>query len=299
MATNPTGRGVGEDLSFTTANSNPVANDRALHAPAIGVGTVVYSVGETSDADADARTLTVLNYAGSGSTSSEDNQIVYRSSGFVGSEIIEVQVSDDYGGSDLATVTLRNVAPVASADRFTISAGGTTFTVLANDSDADSDALVITDVSAVAGGTVTSDGQKLTYIPGEGFRGFDQFTYTVSDGHGGTASAEVTVLADYSVARTVAMKNDEVPGGGAAVWTRFGAPSIFSQGTKAGWLATTKSASERSEAIFSGQIGAPVLRVRAGDAAPDGHGTALSGGVKFRHFRSQCSVAITLLLSPR
>ena len=45
--------------------------------------------------------------------------------------------------------------------------------------------------------------------------------------------AEIVVKAR---ARTLAAKGAEVPGGDGAVWQKLGMPSIFEQGTGAGWL---------------------------------------------------------------
>ena len=73
--------------------------------------------------------------------------------------------------------------------------------VLANDSDMDGDALTVTSVAQPPQGTVAigTDG-TLTYAPQADSSGIDTFTYTISDGRGGFASAEVTV--------TVAAVND-------------------------------------------------------------------------------------------
>ena len=66
----------------------------------------------------------------------------------------------------------------------------------ANDSDPDSDPLTIVSVSATStnGGSVVLSGGSITYTPVAGFTGLDQFTYTVSDGRGGTTSGQVTLF---------------------------------------------------------------------------------------------------------
>jgi hypothetical protein len=112
-------------------------------------------------------------------------------------------------------------------DLFQVGAQGATLAVLTNESDQDGDALVISSVGVASGGTVTTDGAALTYTPSNSFRGIDELTYTISDARGGSATAKVTVRADYPVVRTLAMKSDEVPGGEGAVWQRLGVPSIF------------------------------------------------------------------------
>jgi Bacterial Ig domain/FG-GAP-like repeat len=89
-----------------------------------------------------------------------------------------------------------NRPPVAVADRASLVCdGAVVISVLANDSDPDGDALKIVGVSRPANGTAkpTADGKRIRYEPRRRFRGTDQFTYTISDGHGGTASAIVKV----------------------------------------------------------------------------------------------------------
>jgi hypothetical protein len=70
--------------------------------------------------------------------------------------------------------------------------------VLANDTDPNGDALVITGVTPGAQGAVADNGNgTLTYTPGTNFNGADSFTYAIGDGRGGadTASVMVSVLA--------------------------------------------------------------------------------------------------------
>ena len=64
--------------------------------------------------------------------------------------------------------------------------------VLANDEDPDGDPLTVVSVSQPASGSVTNNGDFVTYSPASGFQGEDSFSYTVSDGTD-TASATVTV----------------------------------------------------------------------------------------------------------
>lgn len=72
-----------------------------------------------------------------------------------------------------------------------------TIRVLDNDSDPDTDPLSIQSLGDPAhGSAVANDNGTITYTPDPGFRGTDQFAYTVSDGHGGTASALVGIGID-------------------------------------------------------------------------------------------------------
>ncbi len=67
--------------------------------------------------------------------------------------------------------------------------------LLANDTDADLDTLVLDGFSATSynGGTITEEFGILTYKPATGYIGLDGFTYTISDGWGGTASGSVII----------------------------------------------------------------------------------------------------------
>jgi hypothetical protein len=68
--------------------------------------------------------------------------------------------------------------------------------VLINDTDPDGDTLTVSgyDATSVRGGTVSCTAAgACTYNPAANFNGADTFTYTVSDGKGGTDSATVTV----------------------------------------------------------------------------------------------------------
>ncbi|MEM0962806.1 MAG: tandem-95 repeat protein [Bacteroidota bacterium] len=92
------------------------------------------------------------------------------------------------------TVTSSNTAPLASDDTAETDAGTAVFIdVLSNDSDADADQLSITSVTAPSEGTASIASGQVRYAPRVGFAGSDSFSYTISDGKGGTASASVQV----------------------------------------------------------------------------------------------------------
>lgn len=87
-----------------------------------------------------------------------------------------------------------NKAPDTTADTATTTPGAAvTINVLANDTDADGDALTVTNVSRPQFGQATTNGQSVTYRSNPTFNGVDTFSYFVSDGKGGTAANSVTV----------------------------------------------------------------------------------------------------------
>jgi hypothetical protein len=82
------------------------------------------------------------------------------------------------------------------------SAGPTALAVKANDTDIDGDTLLITAATNGAHGAVaiTGGGTGLTYDPAQLYFGSDVFSYTISDGHGGsdTATVLLTVVKDIT-----------------------------------------------------------------------------------------------------
>ena len=92
----------------------------------------------------------------------------------------------------------RNNVPIAGTD-LVVGTGGEQSviplaTLLANDVDFDGDRLKITAVGNALNGTVHLDGQgNVVFTPAPDFSGEASFTYSVSDGHGGTASGLVKV----------------------------------------------------------------------------------------------------------
>lgn len=95
-------------------------------------------------------------------------------------------------GNDTCVV---NVTPFAVDDSAVATTGfPTRINVQANDADADGDSLTTTEATDPPNGTAsTNPDNTVTYRSTCGFSGFDTFTYTVSDGQGGTDSALVTV----------------------------------------------------------------------------------------------------------
>lgn len=110
--------------------------------------------------------------------------------------------TDRRGGFSTATVTVNvDGLPVASADTAVATAGqATIINVLANDSDPDNDPLTITSVTtpqiggvALGNVSITDAGKTVTYTPNPGTIGIHTFSYTITDGKGGFATAQVNV----------------------------------------------------------------------------------------------------------
>jgi hypothetical protein len=110
--------------------------------------------------------------------------------------------AENYGyySSGVTAQATTKALPVANEDTITRSAGtnGTKVsisTLLANDTDADGDALTISSVSSTSqfGASVQLSGAWVFYIPSTEITNDDSFTYVVSDGFGGSATGTVHV----------------------------------------------------------------------------------------------------------
>ena len=118
-----------------------------------------------------------------------------------GNDTFTYTLDDDDGSMDTATVNVAitpvNDDPLAGDDALTVRVNGAAkpIDVLADDTDVEGDTLLVTETSASPKGTVTitGGGTGLTYQPGRRGERADSFTYTVSDGHGGTATGNVAV----------------------------------------------------------------------------------------------------------
>jgi len=93
--------------------------------------------------------------------------------------------------------TPTNQPPVANTDSAT-TAQNTAVTIaastlLANDTDANGDSLSLTGVSNPVNGSVTFSNGNVIFTPSTNFTGNASFDYSISDGFGGTSSANVSV----------------------------------------------------------------------------------------------------------
>ena len=189
-------------LNVTGINDAPIANNDSfsgVHGKPIS-GNVL-----ANDTDQDGDTLAAfaatINTASGGLVTllANGNFTYTPAAKFVGADSFTYTALDGKGGSATATVTLNvtNTGPIARGDNYTTQFGnGLSGNVLANDTDADGDALSVT-----PGEFTTAQGAKVvlkadgafTWTPGEAHIGNDSFQYTVSDGFGGTSTATAVI----------------------------------------------------------------------------------------------------------
>ncbi|MCB9947198.1 MAG: tandem-95 repeat protein [Rhodospirillaceae bacterium] len=187
-------------------NAAPVAGDdtAATAADTALVLSVADLLANDSDADGDALSLAGFTQPAHGTlVDNGDGTLTYTpDAGYAGADSITYTVTDGTATAS-ATVAITvtdpaNTAPVAGDDALAatedtalvISIAG----LLANDGDADGDALALAGFAQPAHGTLADNGDgTLTYTPAPDFNGIDTFTYTVGDGRGGFSTAEVEI----------------------------------------------------------------------------------------------------------
>ncbi|WP_128636333.1 beta strand repeat-containing protein [Bradyrhizobium lupini] len=199
-----------QDAPIATGDTFITAEDTA---------TTISVLANDSDPDGDTLTITgidgtaivtgaTVSVTGGTVTLNANGTLTFSpAANYNGSTSFTYTISDGNGGSATATVngtvTAVNDAPVAGNDSFTtLEDTPITLDVRGNDSDVDGDTLTITQINgtgivtgatvSVTGGTVTLNANgTLTFTPAANYNGSPSFTYTVSDGNGGTATATV------------------------------------------------------------------------------------------------------------
>ncbi|WP_249999544.1 Ig-like domain-containing protein [Actinoplanes sp. M2I2] len=203
------GRGgtAGGTVTAGVVNTAPNARDDAI---TTDTDTAVVITPATNDTDlnGDALQVTAITVPGDGSASlAADGSVTYTPrAGFFGTDTFTYSIRDAPGLTDsaLVTVTVRNAAPIAVDDRFTVRPGlTTTLDLLANDRDPNTgQALSIATLGAPAKGAVTRVGGAVTYRPYALTEGTDTFTYVLTDDLGATDTGTVTIVIDAAPTAT-------------------------------------------------------------------------------------------------
>ena len=180
------------DGPATNADSASVAEDGTVDVPVLA-----------NDTDADGDTLSVVSVTqGAHGTVAinPDKTVRYTPvANYNGQDVFTYTASDGHGGSGtgtvLITVTAVNDAPTANTDSASVTEDGTVnVNVLGNDTDPEGNVLSVATVTQGAHGAVVINPDKtVKYTPAANYNGPDAFTYTVSDGNGGTSSATVSI----------------------------------------------------------------------------------------------------------
>jgi len=186
-------------VSVALVNDPPSAVDDASTTLEDTPSTIAVLLND-SDPDGDALAVKSVTRPSHGTALPSGKSVIYTPSpNYAGPDAFTYTISDGNSGTATATVSIvvlpANDPPTAQDDiQTTPEDAPVTVAVLGNDSDPDGDDLRVQSVGQPTHGTVTGGGSFVAYTPNPGFNGVDSFTYTVSDGHGGTDRAQVTIV---------------------------------------------------------------------------------------------------------
>ncbi|GAN76151.1 DUF4082 domain-containing protein [Acidisphaera rubrifaciens] len=189
VAANVSGASVTENTATSFSAASLLAGATDPYGYALSIGAVSNPAGGTVSYDASAQTVTFTPTAG-----------------YTGPGGFNFTVVDGHGGSITATDSLTVTAPppvVANVTGLTTPEGTAetipAATLLAGDTDPRGLPLSITGVSNPSGGTVSynASAQTVTFTPTAGYAGPASFTFSVTDGQGGFASATAGLTVTY------------------------------------------------------------------------------------------------------
>jgi len=185
-------------INLAAVNDAPVANT----APIAGIeDTVVTGRVIATDVDGDALSYTLVSAPTHGAlTFASDGSYTYApSANYNGTDTFVYQVSDGNGGVTNVVQTIQvasvNDAPTTVGfDAVSLNSAPVAGTLTAQDVDGDALTFALAANGGPSHGTVSiaPDG-SFVYTPANGYDGADAFTYVVSDGKGGTATATVSL----------------------------------------------------------------------------------------------------------
>ncbi|MCG8426749.1 MAG: cadherin-like domain-containing protein, partial [Chromatiales bacterium] len=192
-------------VTIEVINDGPIAgNDEAFTNQ--GVAITIDVLANDTDANGDTMELVSVTQPTNGSASIENGKIVYQpAADFVGTNTFNYTIKDAAGATSSAQVVvtvsdIANTPPVAVNDwHITPYMSRINVKVLANDYDPDGDKLTVVSIdnlpSPEIGTYEINDNGSITLTP-TGWSGKTVLTihYTISDGRGGTDTAELSIL---------------------------------------------------------------------------------------------------------
>ena len=229
-------------VSASTVNQPPIANAGPDQSVGAGATVQLTSAGSSDPEGSPLGYFWSMLNKPAGSVADFVNNANAPNPTFVadlkGTYVAQLIVNDGVLNSapDTVQVTAANRAPVAVDDSYTVAQGGALAVnaatgVLANDSDADGDALTAILVGATPTGLVFNSDGSFTYTPPAGFSGTTTFQYKANDGIADSNTVTVTItvtpgLPTVTVVATTptAAETGLVPG--VFTFTRTG-PSTF------------------------------------------------------------------------
>jgi len=158
-------------------------------------------LGNDDDPDGEAISIRSLSTPANGTVSKTafGTALYTPRANYAGPDNFTYEVADPRYGRATGTVSIDVLpmpdAPVAVADRADVVSGrSTTIDVLANDKDADGEALNVESVTTPSQGSVAIEANQVRYSSPSGFSGTVTLSYEVADPTGRSSSATVTVV---------------------------------------------------------------------------------------------------------
>jgi len=195
-------------LTVTPVNDPPVALDETVTVdeavwPVKTTTKLINLADNISDVDGTAQIYQITDIS-VGKAVNNNGIVTYTVDGdYSGTATFKYNVMDSDGATATATVTInvtpQNDPPAAEDDKdiTTFEDTPVNIDVLSNDLEPEGDTLSVVSATNLSHGTVAIESDNtITYTPENDFYGNDSFTYTVSDGNGGTATANVYVTVD-------------------------------------------------------------------------------------------------------
>jgi hypothetical protein len=187
-------------LTVTPVNDPPVAVNDSITVAEDSTNNLINVITNDYDIENDVLTIISVTQPLHGSSSTSSGFVFYSpAANYNGQDTFTYTISDGNGGTSIGTifitVTPMNDPPIANDDTATVAEDSSSnlINVLINDNDPDGDSLSIASVTNPPHGSATTNGNYVFYTPDPDYFGPDSFSYTMSDGHGGTDTALVTV----------------------------------------------------------------------------------------------------------
>ena len=202
-------------ITVTSPNLDPEATDDSANTN-VDLPVTIAVLTNDSDPDSDdVLTIVSVTQPTYGTVTHDGTVVTYTPDGqHTGNYSFSYTVSDEDEGTDTGTVTVTvnaqgtNLLPDGVEDYATTTVNtAVTIGVLANDTDRDDDSLSVSGITQGSNGTVANNTDDVTYTPDTDWDGEDSFTYTVSDGNGGTDT--VTVYVNVILGETVTYQAEE------------------------------------------------------------------------------------------
>jgi hypothetical protein len=213
----PGGSTATVSLTVTCVDDTPVAVADAKAVDEDSGTTAIDVLTNDTDVDAGPKLVQSVTAAGHGTATVTAGGIgasYAPAADYCGSDSFTYTLNGGSTATVTLTVTCEPDNPVANADSATVGedSGANPVDVLADDTDADGDPIVVQSVTQPGHGSsaVTGGGSGASYAPAADYCGPDSFTYTVNGGASATVSITVTCMDDppVAVADTAAVGED-------------------------------------------------------------------------------------------